>query len=372
MRTSIGGLWVEKKTMAENRKILMVDTSLEGHHQTYLQSLIHAAGAKVIVCAPDGGGRLFPMIERYDSIPKAGKSWKQYLSMMMSLRRIVRQEKPDILHFVYMDAFYRFGGIGMRLLPCKKIITCHQFRHRSKTAIRIYRRLSRLSEFVVVHTDELIKVAKGYGIHNAVHVEYPQFNLCSSMDQAAARAKLGIPNDGVPLMLSLGGTRYFKGLDLLLTALKDVTAPFYLLVAGKEESFTEEYIREAMQAYQNRVFLKMAFLSEEEVDCCLQAADIVCLPYRRQFDGASGPLGEGAYRGKMIVGPAHGSIGQTIREHHLGLTFEAENIANLTEILEQALTSAWEPDEKYREYQKLLNPKRFEAEYAAIYQKAMQ
>lgn len=354
--------------MAEKRKILLVDTSIEGHHPTYLQSLIHASGNRVIVCAPDGGEGLFPSIERYYSIPKAGKSLKRYLSLLVLLRRIVKQEKPDVLHFVYGDAFYRFGGLGMRWIPCKKIITCHQFRHRSKTAIRIYRHLSRLSAFIVVHTDELIKVAKSYGISNVVHVEYPQFNLCSAIDQATARAKLGIPDDGVPLILALGGTRYFKGLDLLLIAMKDVKAPFNLLVAGKEESFIEEYIREATKTYQNRVFLRMAFLPEEEVDCCLQAADIVCLPYRKQFDGASGPLGEGVYRGKMIVGPAHGSIGQTIREHHLGLTFEAENIASLTETLERALTSAWKPDQKYREYQELLNPKRFEAEYAALYQ----
>lgn len=354
--------------MAEKRKILLVDTSIEGHHPTYLQSLIHAAGNRVIVCAPDGGEGLFPSIERYYSIPKAGKSLKRYLSLLVLLRRIVKQEKPDVLHFVYGDAFYRFGGLGMRWIPCKKIITCHQFRHRSKTAIHIYRHLSRLSEQIVVHTDELMKTAKGYGLKHVVHVEYPQFNLCSAMNQATARAKLGIPHDGVPLILSLGGTRYFKGLDLLLTALKRVQAPFYLLVAGKEDSFTEAYIREETKTYHNQVFLRMAFLSEEEVDCCLQAADIVCLPYRKQFDGASGPLGEGAYRGKMIVGPAHGSIGQTIREYHLGLTFEAENIANLAETLEQALTSAWKPDEKYREYQELLNPKRFEAEYAALYQ----
>ena len=353
--------------MVEERKILLVDTSLEGHHQTYLQSLIHAAGARVIVCAPDGGEGLFPSIERYYSIPETGKSLKQYLTMLVSLRRIVKQEKPDVLHFVYGDAFYRFGGLGMRLLPCKKIITCHQFRHRSKTAISIYRRLARLSAFIVVHTDELMKVARGYGINNVVHVEYPQFNLCSAIDQATARAKLGIPDDGVPLILSLGGTRYFKGLDLLLSALKNVTNPFYFLVAGKEESFTEEYIREETKTFQNRVFLRMAFLPEEEVDCCLQAADIVCLPYRKQFDGASGPLGEGAYRGKMIIGPAHGSIGQTIREYHLGLTFEAESIANLTETLEQALTSQWQPDERFRTYQAQLNPARFIEDYARLY-----
>lgn len=354
--------------MNESRKTLFVDNALGGHHQTYLRSLIQAAGGKAIVCAPDGGGELYPEIARYDAIPETGKSLKQYLKLIFSLIRISWREKPDIVHFVYGDAYYRFCGLGMRLIRGRKIITCHQFKHRSRTARFSYRRYSSIAKAIVLHTDQLEETAREFGVCNTVHIEYPQFNLCSTVDQASARRMLGLPDDGTPILLALGGTRYPKGLDLLLEALKHVQSPFYLLVAGKEESFHEDFIKEASKDYAERVFLKLKFLSEEEVDCCLKACDIVCLPYRKQFDGASGPLGEGVYRGKMIVGPAHGSIGQTIREYHLGLTFEAENIANLAETLEQALTSAWKPDEKYREYQELLNPKRFEAEYAALYQ----
>ena len=354
--------------MKATKKILFIDTSLSGHHQTYLRGLIRAFDGQKVICAPSGGETLFEEIERYDPIPAPGKSWYLYLKMMVSLIRISAREKPDIVHFVYGDALYRFGGLGFGLLRGKKIITCHQFLHRNKLALAIYRRFARASARIVVHTALIAEEAKGFGISNVTHVEYPQFNQCSTMSREEARRKLGLPEDDTPVILALGGTRYHKGLDILLKALNQVKSPFYLLVAGKPEYFQEAFIAEHGRKYLSRVILRLAFLTEEEVDCCIHASDIVALPYRKQLDRASGPLGEGVYRGKMIVGPAHGSIGQTIREYHLGLTFEAENIANLAETLEQALTSAWKPDEKYREYQELLNPKRFEAEYAALYQ----
>lgn len=354
------------------KKLLFIDTSLGGHHQTYLRGLIRAFDGNKVICAPSGGDTLFEGIDRYYPIPAPGKSWYAYWNMMVSLIRIAHKEKPDVVHFVYGDALYRFGALGFGLIRGRKIITCHQFLHRNKLALAIYRRFARVSAELVVHTALMAEDARRFGISNVKHVEYPQFNLCTTMSHEDARHKIGLPEDDTPVILALGGTRYHKGLDILLQALAQVKSPFYLLVAGKPEYFQEDFIKEHSREYLSRIFLRLAFLTEEEVDCCIHASDIVVLPYRKQLDRASGPLGEGVYRGKMIVGPAHGSLGQTIRDHHLGLTFEAENIDNLTETLEQALTSAWKPDEPYRNYQKLLNPRRFEADYAAIYQNVMQ
>ena len=353
--------------MKESRVTLFIDDGLGGHHQTYLRGLIQAAGGRIIVCGPAGGEALYPGIERYYTISETGKSLKQYLKLFLSLIQIVRREKPDIVHFVYGDAYYRFGGLGMRLIRGKRIVTWHQFRRCGRIAQFMYCAYAKTARTVVLHTDQQLKTARAFGVSNAVHIEYPQFNLCSTINQADAIRRLDLPDDGTPVLLALGGTRRTKGLDLLLEALRHVQAPFYLLVAGKEEDFHEEYIREASKEYAQRVFLKLRLLSEEEVDWCLKASDIVCLPYRRRFDGASGPLGEGVYRGKLVVGPKHGSLGELIRDYHLGLNFEAENIESLTAVLERALTLQWQPDAKYREYQEQLNPGRFISDYARLY-----
>ena len=103
----------------------------------------------------------------------------------------------------------------------------------------------------------------------------------------------------------------------------------------------------------------------------MNAADIVCLPYRKSFDGASGPLGEGVALGKMIVGANHGSLGKLIKENHLGYIFESEDVHSLANTLDKALSHKWEPDEKYEAYQQILKPERFQKEYLELYKRIL-
>lgn len=353
--------------MGGSMKILFVDTALQGHHATYLQSLLNAAGGECVVCAPAGGEAIYTRAARFYPISELKTSWKAYWKNLFLLVKIARIEKPDIVHLVYGDAWFRFAGIGLSLIPGKKVMTCHQIRHWDRLSIHIYRKFSKWARFLVFHTEDLTERMRERGIHHAVHIEYPQFNVNMAISREAARQKIGIPNNDTPVILALGGTGILKGLDILLQALNHVESPFYLLVAGKPVDFSVDYIREQSRAYQERVLLKPYFLSEEEVDDCLKACDVVCLPYRRKFDGASGPMGEGVVRSKLIVGPNHGSLGKTIRDHHLGITFETEDVNSLANALEHALKLKWKPDERYEAYQSQLDPKRFEAEYAKLY-----
>ena len=66
-------------------------------------------------------------------------------------------------------------------------------------------------------------------------------------------------------LLSLGGTRYDKGIDILLNALKDVQDNFKLIIAGKEEFFSREYIEKKIESYRSKVELNLKFLSNEEI-----------------------------------------------------------------------------------------------------------
>lgn len=61
------------------------------------------------------------------------------------------------------------------------------------------------------------------------------------------------------------------------------------------------------------------FLSEEEFAYASEAADIIVLPYRKIFSGASGPLGEGVWKRKCIVGPMEGNLGYTDKKVSFGL-----------------------------------------------------
>ena len=143
------------------------------------------------------------------------------------------------------------------------------------------------------------------------------------------------------------------------------------MIAGKPEDFDEAFIRQKAERYQDRVELCLHFLSDEEVKQFLQEADIIVLPYRKLFDGASGPMCEGIYLGKTIVGPEHGSLGQLIRSTHTGYTFESENVEKLAACLEYALSHPCLYDDTAYAAQQELKPELFAERYLRIYQKAM-
>ena len=168
-------------------------------------------------------------------------------------------------------------------------------------------------------------------------------------------------------LLALGGTRKGKGLDILLEALKRVQEPFHLIIAGKEEDFKKDFILEHTITYTENVSLFLEFLTDEKFSLCLNAADIVVLPYRKVFDGASGPLGEGVWHYKMIVGPDHGSLGDIVKMNHLGKTFKSEDADVLSEVLNETIKMEWEPDEKYLEYRQSLDPAFFQKKYMKLY-----
>lgn len=99
----------------------------------------------------------------------------------------------------------------------------------------------------------------------------------------------------------------------------------------------------------------------------LGASDIIVLPYRKVFGGASGLLCEGVALGKCIVDLNHGTLGYTIEKKHLGYTFESENAKSLADVLEKALNKNFQLDENYKKYQKSLNPEYFSKSYMNLY-----
>lgn len=173
----------------------------------------------------------------------------------------------------------------------------------------------------------------------------------------------------IPVLLALGATRDDKGLDILLDALNFVNHDFQLLIAGKEESFSEEFIDEHTKKYSTKVTKLLKFLDDYKFAECLSAADFVVLPYRKCFDGASGPLGEGVVLGKTIIGPNHGSLGDIIEKNHLGYIFEAENINSLAKVLDKALTRTMQHDKEYLAYQRMLDPEIFAEKYVELFMK---
>ena len=290
----------------------------------------------------------------------------EHLQWMKNVKKIYKQVQPDVIHFVWGDSFYCMMGIGFLWLKGKNaIITFHQVRKSwlHKLSIKIY---SKLFKTLVVHTDSLLVELKNLGIRNIRKIEYPNFRKIDVIDKKIAKKKLGIETDA-PVLLSIGGTRKDKGLDLLLLALQEVNAPFFLLVAGAEQNIKRGEIKEKSKSYERQTKVIMKYLSNDELNLCYSAADIIVLPYRFEFDGASGPLAEGVGYGKVIVGSNHGSLGRLIRDHHIGRCFKTEDVGDMKKVIEEVLLTPIQYDNMAQKYQEELNVEYFMRQYEKIY-----
>lgn len=357
----------KEKTM----RVLLIETQISGHHISYMKGLLDAFDDQdeYHVVLPQKSDELDIDDYRLSIVPFDHSKIGGYLNWVNAIISIIDDVKPDAVHFVYGDDLYRYFGLKMKKVAklSKVYVTYHHVR-RSKLRDISLRRISHCSSNVVVHTNSLYHDLRGIDIRNVLQIDYPQFSKAHVIDKEEARRILGIREVKGKVLLSLGGTREDKGLDVLLKALRKVEEPFHLIIAGREEFFTRDFIEREIVCYRNQVSVFLEFLSEEKMAACLNAADCIVLPYKKAFDGASGPLGEGVWLQKEIIGPAHGSLGQIIRDNHLGITFESEDPDDLTQKLHVVLRQAeWNPDKEYGIYRKKLDPVIFSKKYRRLY-----
>jgi len=126
-----------------------------------------------------------------------------------------------------------------------------------------------------------------------------------------ARRRLELPPT-TPVVLFLGRLLWYKGLDRLLPAFLQLNAPEATLVlAGKpsEADFVpalEQRLATHRQPHSGKVRMDAKFVPDDEIQCYMNAADIVVLPY------ADMPINPGSLIlamgfGKAIVSPAKGA-----------------------------------------------------------------
>ena len=130
----------------------------------------------------------------------------------------------------------------------------------------------------------------------AVLVPHPLYdNFGEKISKAAAREKLGIGQED-KIMLFFGFIRKYKGLDILLDAMKLVYAKEQsinpkLLIAGEfyEDRKTYDEQMDAL-GIQDKLLLHTGFIPDSEVKNYICAADVVIQPYRNATQSGVTPL----------------------------------------------------------------------------------
>lgn len=349
-------------------KILYIDIGTIGHHLPYVKSFANNPACDKVVILPNRiDGIDCEQIVFNQPIDLASRKFWGYLKVIRAIKSVADQHHVDIIHFLYGDALNRFFGFGLSMFRKYRLVASFHnlkkgFLHRL-SAYLIFRKI----KCGIVHTqfisDELLRL----GIKNSKHIYYPVFDKEIQIpSKNEIRAALDLPKD-VMILSAIGGTRVDKGLDILLEALKHVTGPFHLIIAGAEEYFKRDMIERSIETYKESVTICLHYLSKQALLEYIEASDAIVIPYRKIFNGASGPLTEGVWFRKTIIGPNHGGLGEMIEKHQLGLTFEAENTEDLTKVIQHYLTNGFAWNEGGENYRKNIVPEHFIAEHMRVY-----
>lgn len=347
-------------------KILFIDISIKGHRLGYLRALANCVNDFVLLLPDDTANIGLPYIPIKSGFDKK-RSLKNYLRFVKEIQDLIRSKEITAVHFLCGDALYKFFGFGLRSLDVPTLVTFHHMVFKMVKAISI-KRIFKNIDFGIIHTSHLFTELLNRDIKNAVHIEYPVFNKIIDTTIEDSRAYFNLPNSKeTPIISVMGGTQYYKGLDILLKALKLVNENFLLFICGPERKFTKDYIEEETNSFKNKVVTNLKFLTDTEFANAINASDIIVLPYRYEFDGASGPLAESVIYRKYIIGSSHGSLGRLIIDNQLGCTFKTEDSIDLAKKLNWILQSDRKWSLKAEEYRMSLKVDYFCSAYRKLY-----
>ena len=178
---------------------------------------------------------------------------------------------------------------------------------------------------IIVHTEEnrenLQKLKRNC---NVEVVDYPM----SINNNCLNKSKSNYEDENKKMIKALyyGGTRFDKGVDILLEALKYTKENIELIIAGKEEQFSNEFIEEKVQFLtQHKFILDINFISDEKSEEYFNKSDIIILPYRKHFRGESGVFIQALTYGRPVIVPNIIHFKKVLSKYKNGITFECEN-----------------------------------------------
>ena len=191
---------------------------------------------------------------------------------------------------------------------------------------------------------DLQKIAPSKPAKLTVHPLYDQFG--PQLPQDIAREKLGL-NRQEKIVLFFGFIRPYKGLDLLLAAIREPriqSMQVKLLIAGEFYENEDRY-HQLIHEYQlnDRVILHTHFIPDHEAGIYLSAADVVVQPYKTATQSGVTPL---AYHfEKPMIVTNVGGLPEMVPHKKAGLVCEPNSIdiARSIETFYQIGTSHFTP-----------------------------
>lgn len=246
----------------------------------------------------------------------------------------------SIIHFLTSDKIYFIPYCRKLETDNLKIVaTLHRVPNNFLLKLLLKNFAKKISQIVVL-SDSLERRLRELGITNVSTILHPTFYDYSKFSQKDARLRLGLPCDKI-VISALGGTRFDKGLDILIDALNGLSnenkSKVVLNIAGREQDFSKEFIENRLSPSINRN-IQLKNLSDDEFCMNVISSDWVAVPYRKTFQGVSGPMVEALSQGIPVIVPRMSSLDFFCRQFNGGIKFNTEDINSLQDVLTDIAT----------------------------------
>lgn len=353
--------------------VLYVEFNFEGHRLKYINAFapLEKEGYNFYCLVPQKT-EFFPKKRQIvmRSVYHKKRSIFTYLSFVRDIKRAVKEYKIDVVHILDGDFLYRYFAIGLNGLKrynARLVVTYHHMAFGFLKRISL-KRLFRVSAYGVAHTAKLKETLGALGIKNVAYIDYPMLDYISSASQKEARDMFGIKSD-LPVLAFVGNILDYKGFDLLIEALNKIEIPCAFFAAGAPLAYGEEYIDENLKNPLVTVYKSLKLLSEEEFSAAILAGDVILLPYRSSFNGASGPLVNAAVHGRPVIGSDYGSLGDMIKTYSLGKTFLCDDAASLASAITDYIKNPFTAGKEAKDFAARSNVNVFVEKNKALYGK---
>lgn len=270
------------------------------------------------------------------------------------LKILLKRDGLDVVHLhwphdLYFKNYFRYPLaivtlLLYRLLKNNIVWTVHELEFYEtkypKLDALFVKFLMKVSKALIVHSqysEDEVRRLFDYKrpIHQVKHPHYIDV-YANDISSANAREKLGI-EQGVRVFLFLGYIKPYKGVEDLIEAFTAISDSNIRLIIGGtplNQQIAEQLT--ALAAFDPRVKLDLFYISDDDMQVYLNAADLVIFPFRQTH--TSGSVLLAASFGKPVLVPRTASIPEYIDET-MGLFFEPDVKGSLAEALLHASTA---------------------------------
>ena len=310
--------------------IYLIDSNKNefGHNKVYLNELSKIKKTKVISLdinlVPNDANIIKFLINRFCCFKKQQHSIKT----------------SGIQHFLHADLYYPVPWLRKLYTLKKKVVLTMHYYPNGRIKEILVKNFCRKASCIIVHSKFLKEKYKSLGIRDVECIEYPSFYDYSNMPNKLELKKQW-DIEGNIVLSALGGTRYEKGLDILINAIaklpNEIKSKIVLNIAGKGLDFDIENIKQLVQNTGIKTRLTIRGMSEQEFMENVVVSDYIMIPYRKNFNGNSGPMTEAIVNDIPCIVADHGNLGYITEEENIGVTFISEDINDLSRVISKEI-----------------------------------